>query len=70
MEHSPEFVPERETDADPVDWFAREILKHPDQAEALKKTLRDRLDTPRAALPPPVPSDPHDADDFWDNVPV
>lgn len=53
---------------DPIDWFAREILKNPGRVEDVKERMRRTLGY--RARPTVVQPDVGDVDDLWDNVPV
>ena len=53
--------------ADPVEWFAEQIMRHPERADVLKDSFRRQIG---AAPPDSAASDPNDPEDLWDNVPV
>lgn len=56
---------------DPVDWFAAEILRNPDRADALKESLRSQIGLgSRSDRHFADDADPSDPIDLWDNVPV
>lgn len=53
---------------DPINWFAKEILRNPERLDDLKSQLMNRLDGRRTRAT--VVPDTNDPEDLWDNVPV
>lgn len=56
-----------------IDWFAEELRRSPDKADALKSAFKARMGMAEAQAAPvrearQVHGD--DPDDIWDNVPV
>jgi hypothetical protein len=54
---------------DAVDWFAQQILRHPERADDLKQGLRQQIGLETGSASPEA-VDLSDPEDFWDNVPV
>lgn len=57
---------------DAIDWFAEELRRYPDQADALKSAFKARMGLAETATQVREARAVHgeDPDELWDNVPV